>query len=187
MWYHRLIYDSDREDLSVINKYELDGFNLTSLWKGVEVEPFPEGLRLIVDDSENELLGDLVGNPISWFVCSQQLQDFLGVSSRSDELQLLAAPMFRKSNNTRIDGYVVLNPLLKIGCLDSDKSVLSRTSSGVISSIDECVLKESSIPKGTALFRLEEFPKAIFVSDEIANSLRHQGIRGVAFIRCKAV
>ncbi len=186
MNYHRMLFDSERSDLSVIRDYEMNGYNLTSLWKGDLAQLFPDGLKLYLDDSDRAQLGDLIGNPISWFVCSAKLLNLLQLFETAEGVQLLPAPVYRESDESLVDGYYVLNPTIKIDCLNHERSILSRSASGKIRSLEKSVLISSAIPNGLPVFRLANFPNAIFVREDMAKGLTNKGVTGVAFVRCES-
>lgn len=185
MNYHRLIWDSELRNPPTITEYELAGLDPTSLWEGCEIDPFPSGLRLVVNAVADERAPDLIGNPLSWFVASDRLIELLSIGDRSD-LQLLPAPLVREADGSRVPGYQVLNPLRVIPCFNESESTFRRSSRGTLASLDQCVLKLDAIPRDVGVFRLGEMPRAVFVSDQIAQSLRGNGLKGVALIRCNA-
>ena len=187
MYYHRITFDVDRNDLLVIRKYEMAGFNLTALWRGMEVGAFPSSLKLIVDDTEEGEMPDLFGNPVSWLVVSDKLAEILCQDQRKGTVQLIPAPIFRDSDGSKVEGYQVLNPLVRIDCLNEAKSKLGRLANGALAALDHCVLNQASIPENIGIFRLGEFPKAIFVSDELAHRTCQKGLRGLAYFRCNAI
>lgn len=185
MYYHRLIHDSQLRNSPAIGRYELAGFDPTMLWKGCELDSFPSGLHLVVNAAPHEEIPDLIGNPLSWFVVSDRLVDIL-TRNEQPGLQVLPAPLVREADDSDVLGYQVLNPLHLVNCLKESESRFRRSPRGTLTSLDLCVLNLDSIPRDVAVFRLGEMPRAIFVSDEIAQGVRGKGIKGVAFIRCAA-
>lgn len=183
--YHRLITDSSRNELFTVIDYSIEGFDLTELWDGTQINtPLPIDVKLLVD-SANSTEPDLVGNPISWFICSNRLiKKWLPLIE--DDVQLLEAPLYEKSSNKKIDGYKILNPIKLIRALDLEKSKFIGNKEK-IKTISKFVLETINIPENVHMFRPKEFPKAIIVSDELAQKILGVGIEGVAFVPCDSI
>lgn len=187
MIYHRLIFDSELQDLPTIQEYELAGFDMTSLWKGKEIASFPTDLRLVINAKGDDQIPDLVGNPISWFVVSDRLANILSANERAGDVQLIPAPLVRETDGAAVQGYQVLNPLKLVNCLDESESKFRRSARGTLASLERCVLNQHSIPSDVRLFRLGEMPRAVFVRDDVAKRTIGKGLLGLAFIRCEAI
>lgn len=183
--FHRLIFDSSRDDLFTVVAYSLDEFDLTIFWKGIEVVgPIPTSVKLFVD-IEKDNAPDLVGNPISWYICSERLLDYW-LPLIEQDIQLCEAPLYVKKTNKKILGFKILNPLTIIEAMDMRKSRFI-SNKNKLKTVSKFVFEIKKIPENIHIFRPSEFPKAIIVSDELVKKIVGIGIRGLALIRCESV
>lgn len=183
--FHRLILDSARDDLFRVVDYVVDDFDLTIFWKGIKVNgPIPESMKLFVD-SKDTASPDLLGNPLSWHICSERLLGCWHPMIEKD-IQLLEAPLYQKVANQRVSGFKILNPLTCIQALDVHRSEVIGNSKR-IKAVSRFVFEESKIPQGVHIFRPSEFPKAIILSDELAQKIAGLGMAGLAFVRCESI
>ena len=183
--FHRLILDSSRADLSSVVDYLIDDFDLTIFWKGTQVNgPIPESVKLFVD-SEDAVFPDLLGNPLSWHICSERLLGCWHPMIEKD-IQLLEAPLYQQETNQRLAGFHILNPLTCIQALDVHRSEIIGNSKR-IKAVSRFVFEESKIPQGVHIFRPSEFSKAIIISDELAQNIVGFGMTGLAFVRCESI
>jgi hypothetical protein len=177
MKYYRFIFDSGSKDLMSVVDYEMGDFDLKSLW-GKGKSNLPDNVKLFVK-KEYLKKPDLLGNPISWFICSDRLIEIWMPKIEAD-VQILNAPIYEVKTKKEIEGYKIFNPIRKVEALDKEKSVFL----GKI--VTEFVFDKKRIPNNLHVFRPVESPKAIIVSDELVKKLIDQNINGVAFIKCKS-
>jgi hypothetical protein len=180
--YHILTYD-DRDDLQTIGDYEMGDFDLTEFWQGQGFEgAIPAGVRLYVDEMEGLLRSDILANPVSWLILSNQLWSLVSSLTKHD-VQVFEAPVFRKSDGSHVSGYKLINPIRLIECLDMEKSTILRRDDGTIASVIKPCIKARAV-KDHHMFRIKENRNRMIVSDELAKGLAGKDIRGVAFVRC---
>lgn len=182
-YFHRLTLDAACNGQTV-GDYEMGDFDLTVFWDGSELNmEIPKDVRLFVDGPR----ADYVGNPLSWSICSKKLVDFVSPLAEND-FQLFKAPLHSTKTGRRVNGYYVMNVIRRIGCVNLQQSTVeykNKKTQGV-EMIYEYVFDSGRIPDSVHIFRPDEFPQAVFFSDELARSLMGKGLTGLAFIRCNA-
>jgi hypothetical protein len=178
--FYEITFDSNRDDLMVLERDELGTFDIRCFWHGQRLGgQLPVELELYVNASKAALC-DYVANYLSWSICSQRLVD-LFLSVAQSDIEVVNAPLIDSVTNSRIPGYGIINVLSIIECLDMNQSVFVR------GNLIELVLKKSKIPKTTNIFRPAESPYAVLVSEEVVASLRGQGFTGLALIARQAL
>lgn len=183
--FHRLILSSDEDDLFTVVDYAVDGFDLTLFWKGNKVpEPIPESVKLFVD-SKNANGPDFVGNAISWYVCSDKLLNYW-MPMIENAAQIVAAPLYDVDTKKCVKGYKIINPTVVISALNLEESTFIG-SEKKIKAVTKFVFNEADIPSDVHIFRPAEFPLAIIVSDQLAQTIVGEGLTGMSFVRCQSV
>ena len=156
----------------MVNSRDMAGFDVTTFWTG---EPFrrsiPQELRLWVGDGR---LPDYMANAASWEIVSAKLWGLVDpLISRGCEA--IPAPVFYKRSGLSIPDYYVMNPLKRIAavkCVDGERDL----------NVGNLVLIASRIPPDIHIFRLDESPTVIIVSDAFFSALRGNGITGIGFL-----
>lgn len=183
--FHILAFDSDRDDLVTVADYELGGFDIVSFWRGSPLMTgIPESLRIYVDN-DMKVLPDYMGNPLALPICSQRFSEHL-VSYASSDIELHSAPLFRSGADERLGGYVMVNAVRKVPCLDVERSQVGYAQDGSLSAVFKYTIASRKVPADMHIFRVAEHPYSILFSDELAQSLRGKGMSGVAFIRARS-
>lgn len=178
--FHRLLAYDARAELAEIVGYHLDGFDLTTLWEGQPMSPgLPPSVRLFVGPGE---LPDYVANPLSWPIGSARFVDILSRRAGAD-MQVLDAPLVDQLTGRPVVGYKIVNVARRLACLDRRRSEISyyRQQRRRIVAVPRIALKRGKVPASVHLFRIEEWPYEVIVSDELAQDCVGQGLRGVAF------
>lgn len=186
-YYHRLLLDSHRLNLSSVCDYEVGSFDFTRLWHGDRIRACElEEVTLFLDSKK--ILPDIVGNPLSLLILSEKLVDLLELKDGA-EVQVFRFPLFRQERGKKstLDGFRLVNPILRLDCLDQERSLIHRKASGEISSIEKFAFCAAAIPEGTKIFRPTVSDGDVFVFDRLALNTRGKGINGLAFQRCEAV
>lgn len=174
--------DADSDAMSVVD-YQLGSFDVSSLWFGdrLEISRLPADVKLVVDPDAGPT--DLVGNPISWWIFSRRFADAIAPVAARD-WEVLDAPLFGNDGQP-VTGYVIANPTLRVKCLDLERSIVLRRTTGEISAVVEPVFREAALLNPPGLFRADEFPADVYVSDALAQTLRGKHFRGLAFQKCR--
>jgi hypothetical protein len=184
MKYHQLSYDAYYENEQTIRDYEMGDFDLTIFWKGKKYnDSIPEYVRLYLREGEENLPeAPLLANPVSWLIFSQRLLDFWWPMIK-DDIQVFDAPVYRKTDGKKVDGYKLINPIRTIECIDLERSEVSRNKKGEINGFGKIYIKEE-IAEGYHIFRPKCYIYKVIVSHKLAKSLAGKGFKGMAFIKC---
>jgi hypothetical protein len=174
-YFYVLMHD-DRDDLEVVDDYEMGNFDLTRLWHGESlVGGIPSEVRMTVSDGAP---ADYLGNPISWLLFSKRFSKLIEPYVVR-HVQFIPITLFSVKTNRPIRRYVVANPL---GCVDA---IQQREGQGSVN-IQDLALHADSIPKDMHLFRLSGQPTTIVFSQELFDVIAGKGIAGIAAMRILA-
>ena len=123
MAFYQLSYDATREDFIVVDDYETGDFDITLFWKGLEFKgQIPEDVKLFIDtNKQDRIWADVLPSPISWWIISDKLLHLWRDLIKHD-VQVLDPPLFSLSDNEKVQGYNLINPLRVIPCIDLEKS-----------------------------------------------------------------
>jgi uncharacterized protein DUF1629 len=181
-----LIWDNDyREGFCVITKAEpfkeqwllLKGVPLKNKWPDDVVcrmsSEYPKDIQL----SDN-----LYG--CSYRVVSRRLRDILEPLASMSKIEYLPISVLNHKGRAASKDYFVMNPLDVIDCIDQKKScvVWNAINTTAISSCDQLVLREDSIPTGCAVFRPKFMLPTILARRDIAAQLSSAGLTGLFFL-----
>lgn len=179
--YHCLTFDSTRKDLLSVVDYEMGDFKLTNFWGGKQNISLSDSVQLFIDSTGNS--PDLMGNPVSWLICSEKLISLIS-SVTSDGFEIYDAPLFDSKTKKTVAGYSILNVYKKIPCLDLEKSSVDWSSDHKeITAVYEHVFCKDKIPEDCHIFRPSEWPFSVVLSDKLAKSFIGKDLTGVAFIK----
>lgn len=117
------------------------------------------------DDSEYPDFFDMMRAPIG----SERLK-FALERAGVDNVEFFPTTIEEPSGK-RLAGYYAMNIVGRISCVDSERSVFSKTSTQKIVRIDSLVLREENIG-GAKLFRLHEYPEIIVITEDVASAVR---------------
>ena len=175
--FYILTFDSGRDYFMTVADYQINDFDVTLLWgKGMVEANISESVKLFVN-TESVQPADLIGNPISWHVCSERLIS-AWFSKIKNDVQLLKAPLYDLKTKEQITGFQILNPIKSLDVLDREKSTF------VGSMAIDFVVDRSKIPDSVNIFRPIESSSDVIVSEELPNALIGKGYKGIAFIKC---
>jgi len=179
--FHELLYNFHSTDLERIEDYDVGDFNLTELWDGKRIATgIPDSVVLYM--SQWGKPADYLFNPLSWPIVSERLLGIIWTLVEPD-VQILDVTIVRESDKRKVPGYKLMNITQRINCLDHQQSTILKEDDGSIRSIPEICVKSDRVGEHH-IFRLDEYPHIILVSDEWAQSLVGKRIRGLAFERC---
>ncbi len=184
MKYYELTYDASFENEQTIGDYEMGEFDLTVFWIAEEYRgQIPTSVRLYVR-KEDEALPQacLLANPISWWIFSERLLQHWWPLIK-DDIQVFDAPVYRKSDGSKVDGYKLINPVRILDCIDWERSECSRYDNGDIAYFNKIFI-DGKKARGHHLFRLQGYLYTLIVSDTLASMLIGTDFRGIAFIKC---
>ncbi len=170
--YYILTFDSNRQDLDVVDDYDLPDFDVRSFWHGERLEEqLPASIRITLRRGEP---ADYLGTPISWPIISirlwERIRDLV-----ERHCQIIGLPLYDSVDGSRVDDYVIMNVTTVIRSLAPENW-------GRTKSIQNLKVDGSKIPSGVDLFRLAESPTILIVSEVFAERLRQIHPAGVALI-----
>jgi len=181
--FHRLIFDSARKDLASISAYELGDFSPVTFWTGTRFnEQFPTNMRLEVERSDY-LDPDLLGNPLSWLICSTRFVVLMRKTAERD-IQVFAVPLVDNQTREMVTGYHIVNPTRLVECLNVERSIVSRKADGTLAAVYEIAVRESKVPNDANIFRIAEQPNIVLFSDDAVLPLLGKDLLGLAFVQC---
>ncbi|MBU3661258.1 MAG: hypothetical protein FGM14_15405 [Flavobacteriales bacterium] len=117
---------------------------------------------------------DLMGSSYSQPLVSDKLKEILLQFIPNTQIQFLPVKVHKKT-------YWLLNVLNNLSCFDWDRSVYTTYSSGVLRKVKKGVLK-SELLDGIDIFRVEEKPIDIFISEKLKTALEENNITGISIV-----
>lgn len=188
MPFHQIIVDPYYENEQIVDDYEgiLEGFDYYTFQVGNFFKgKIPDSVRLYIGkDSENRPQASYLGGALqSWLIFSDKFLDFVWDLIK-DDVQVLEAPVYRRSNGAKISGYKIVNPLRVIDCIDWKKTKVTKSVDGTTEYVlGKKYIKEKAVGKHH-IFRMKGCLYTVIVSDVFAKSLIGKGFKGIAFVRC---
>jgi hypothetical protein len=123
---------------------------------------------------------DALANSFGWLIISSRFVEAIRSCTHEGEIQFLEFPL-QKLVQTK-HSYYLLNPLKLIECIDFKRSDAAWSENDMgekyLSHFYHLVVKGKSIPKGLNLFRIEEYPEIIAVTEELQQTLVKHKIKG---------
>ncbi|AEI63576.1 hypothetical protein LILAB_08325 [Corallococcus macrosporus] len=97
-------------------------------------------------------------------------------------MELLPFVLLDKRGRRVPDAYVIANPLMRVRCLDVERSKVRRRTGrpGQIVEIKSLHLCDEAIPEDAQLFRLEELPKLMVLRSDLLEAFQQAGLTGLA-------
>jgi hypothetical protein len=114
-------------------------------------------MRLIVS---NDKRADLVGNAFGWKIMSERALATIKEFVPENEIQALTPPMFNIETEEPVGGYYLAN------CLRIIPALAYQNTSDLVYA-DRVVIRDSSVPPGTHMFRLAEAPRHWIISEQL--------------------
>lgn len=182
MPYHKIIRGPSTEQ--VIDDY--DGIEYSLYFAFLKGKKFrgiiPESVRLYLHKGDEYLpKASLLGGPLSWLIFSDDLLGFWWPMIKND-VQVFDAPVYFR-NGVKFEGYKIINPIRVIDCLDIERSGVEWEEDGSIHWCKKIYIREDKVGEHH-IFKLKDYFPPVIVSDQLAKSLKGQGFKGIAFIKC---
>jgi hypothetical protein len=160
---------------------DMEEFDYFSLLSGKKFDASWPGVLKILVKSAPDTLADYLGNALGLPIVSEKLltalKPYLGST------QVLPAPLFQKVGRKPVQGFSILNVLNVFDCVNLEKSVVSRDDDEVF--VSQPCFDPRKISDGAQLFRFRHpdgfIDTGLYVTDELAQSLRGKGITGICF------
>lgn len=162
----------------VIDSYQLDGFDLRNLWKGITITNWNKNISLHY--SEGDVLLDYVPNNLSWLIFSDKAIDTI-------QPFLVGAEIFPVSISSESSedavGANVVNLLTSVSAMNWEKSdyISWDDDPKDIKVIRNLVMNRSAIVNNADVFRLEESKNYILVSEKFKQVVERGGLQGFGF------
>jgi len=188
MRFYKLLFDeensTDDELVACVeedfeNKYSIHKY---SIYKGRKIENWDGELTFYFDPSEGDKPTDYLANDLGWPIVSDKIKQIL-VDLEVKNIQFLEVKIKNKQTMEQINGFSVVNVTKLIKGLCPEKSLLSKTSFG---GVIKPVLKREAVIN-YALFRLEEAPYGLFVSEVVKREMENQNVTGCYFYEVRTV
>lgn len=182
--FYQPIFDDRHHDWQRVNRYELDGFDVTELWGGSSATAARDlkNVKLYVTPGRPT---DYMANPLSLQICSDRLIQGVAALIGAD-VQSFDAPLVDANTKMPISSYRFLNVVRRVASLDAEKSVVSHRNDGTgrISAVYRVSIDAARVPADVHIFRLKEFFPIVVVSQEFVDALLISGVRGIMFAQC---
>ncbi len=180
--YFQLVIDPSLDKFCHVADYTIEAFDLTLFWKGEKIQdPIPSSVKLFVD-KKTKNMPDLMGNPLSWLLCSKRLID-CWYDYINQDVQIFDAPIYQIQSNIKVKNYFILNPISCLKSVNLDRSTYIGDKED-IRTITEYYLYNNAIPESTNIFRPKEFKQEIIVSEKIVKISRKANLIGPDYIEC---
>lgn len=179
------MYSEDREDELpqgtnpiVINSYQLNGFDLRSLWKGISIHNWNENISLYYNDGEVML--DYVPNNLSWLIFSDEAVRI--IEKVATEAEVFKVSISSETSKDKKQANVV-NILTSISAMNWEKSDYASWDDEPkdIKVIRNLVINSSAIVNKPDVFRLEESKNFIIVSEKFKQEVERNNLKGFGF------
>ena len=180
MEYYELFWADSKNDVILINDYDLKGFDLTRLWKGERIEDWNEDIMLYYE--KDGLVWDYVPNVLTWLIFSDRLVDLLYELGITD-IQVFPVTLHKKGSTKKLPGYNVVNILTSVSAFNWERSdyVPWEDDPKSIKVIRKLVMNRSSLEGSPDMFRLAEDKHYIITSDRLKKAVEERGITGIKF------
>ncbi|NVJ05697.1 hypothetical protein HUW63_10705 [Myxococcus sp. AM001] len=146
----------------------------------------PPTTELALYERAGDMLTDFIANPDTALYVSQSVQKVLADRGLTDSVvELLPFVLLDKRGRRVREQYAIANPLLKVPCLDFERSKYRRTASdpNEIAEIKVLYIREEAVPSDAQLFRLAELPEMVVLRSDLLEAFQQEGLTGIAVNR----
>ncbi|GHG88967.1 hypothetical protein [Comamonas sp. JC664] len=143
----------------------------------------PPTTALALYERAGDMLTDFIANPDTALYVSQPAQKVMGERGLTDTVvELLPFVLLDKRGRRIREPYAIANPLLKVACLDFERSKYRRAASdpNEIAEVKVLCLREDEVPSDAQLFRVAEFPEMIVLRSDLLEAFQQAGLTGLA-------
>ena len=166
-------------DVRTIMEHDSGALDGIALWSGTPLSPNVfKDVKLYV--ARNGQVGDCVPNILGLPIISTRFKKLLYPLATGD-VQFLETPLYDQETRKPESGYWVMNILVRIDCIDLQRSEYSYfPESDIICSFEKYYLDSKRLPSA-AIFRDENTASEFFASEAVARIARRTQITGIAF------
>jgi hypothetical protein len=151
---------------------------------GIPCAPYlPPTTELSLYEGAGDMLTDFIDNPDRMLYVSQRVQDVL--KSRGlvgAAVELLPFVLLDKRGRRVRESYAIANPLVRVPCLDFERSKYRRTASdpSELAEVKLLHVREDAVPEDAQLFRLGELPRLMVLRSDLLEAFQQAGLSGLA-------
>lgn len=178
------IHDRSDEMFSQVTKTPKDFLNKWKLALGEALSSDEyQGLEFELDLNAGLKVTDSIVNNIRLFIVSEKLKLILQEEDVSAEFYKIR--LINQKYKPVKEQYYLYNPLKILDCLDMENSVFSssNTNKKYLKHVHEVKIHRDRVPEDINIFRLSNFPEAVFVKEHIARKVRKESkCDGLRFI-----
>ena len=133
-------------------------------------------------EGAGDMLTDFIDNPDRVLYASPRVQDVLkGRGLVGAAVELLPFVLLDKRGRRVREAYAIANPLLRVPCLDFERSKYRRSASdpNELAEVKLLHLREDAVPEDAQLFRLGELPRLMVLRSDLLESFQQAGLSGL--------
>ncbi|ABF90992.1 hypothetical protein MXAN_0085 [Myxococcus xanthus DK 1622] len=143
----------------------------------------PPTTELALYERAGDMLTDFIANPDTALYVSPNVQKVLADCGLTDAVvELLPFILLDKRGRQIRERYAIANALLKVPCLDFERSKYRRAASdpNEIAEIKVLCIREEAVPSDAQLFRLAELPEMVVLRSDLLEAFQQAGLTGLA-------
>lgn len=180
MNYYRLVLKNQDEECTVVNDYDLKGFDHRKLWRSEKIDDWRSDIRLNYD--KNGLVLDYMPNVLSWLIFSGKIVEIIK-ELNIPNVQMFPVTLYKKDNEDQTLNYNVINLMTKVAAMDWGKSdyLAWEDDPKFVKVIRRLVIKQSAVKDGLEMFNLAEATPYVVVSENVKYAFESKGITGADF------
>ncbi len=163
-----------------INKSNAPGFVSENYDVGASFNSMSETYQYF---HKGKKITDLVAGIQSELIVSRALKLTL-LQWEKENLEFFPIELINQESNERSNDYYIMNILNNVECLDRNKSKfeLFHPDLDIITKITRLVLNKNEITDSRHIFRLDELPNIIIVSDELKTEIEKKEHSGLVLL-----
>lgn len=142
----------------------------------------PPTTELSLYEGAGDMFTDFIDNPDRVLYVSQRVQDVLkGRGLVGSTVELLPFILLDKRGRRVRESYAIANPLVRVPCLDFERSKYRRASDpNELAEVKLLHVREDAVPEDAQLFRLAELPRLMVLRSDLLEAFQQAGLTGLA-------
>lgn len=143
----------------------------------------PPTTELSLYEGAGDMFTDFIDNPDRALYVSQRVQDVLsGRGLIGTAVELLPFVLLDKRSRRVREAYAIANPLVRVPCLDFERSKYRRSAGNPneLAEVKLLHLREDAIPDDAQLFRVAEFTEMMVLRSDLLEAFQQAGLTGLA-------
>ncbi|MCP3143931.1 imm11 family protein [Pyxidicoccus xibeiensis] len=143
----------------------------------------PPTTELSLYERAGDMFTDFIDNPDRVLYVSQRVQDVLKSRGLVGEaIELLPFVLLDKRGRRTRESYAIANPLVRVPCLDFERSKYRRTASdpNELAEVKLLHVREDAVPDNAQLFRMAEYSEMIVLRSDLLEAFQQAGLTGLA-------